>query len=216
MNKKILDNKRNRIIIALVTVILFILLLLIFVINSFKNYGQIKLTTNKENIFTYEDLVINDLKYGSKEEEIKKYFGSPKEIKENKKGIYKYKTLTYDGVKLTLKENYEEYILVKVEVTKGSINLSRNIKVGNKITKVFDNFRVDNSSGAYLYGNYKKEALSDKEIKNNIYFGIRTNKNVLYVNRDSVIDDLPTNTATLNIEYDHGTIKKITWSYDVE
>ena len=216
MNKNILNSRRNKTIFALVLILVFILLLLIFVINSFKNYGQIKLTTNKEEIFTYEDLVIDDLKYGATEEEVKKYFGSAKETIKETKGIYKYEVLVYDGVILTLKENYETYTLVKVEVTTGNISLSRGIKVGNKITKVFEKFRVENSSGAYLYGNYKKEALNDKDNKQNIYFGIRTNENVLYINKDSEVEELPTNTATLNIEYDHGTIKKIIWSYDVQ
>ena len=78
MNKKLLNNKRSRIILALILGFLVLLLLLIFVASSFRKYGQIKLSTNNEKIFSYEDLVVNDFKYGSNELDIKKYLGSPK------------------------------------------------------------------------------------------------------------------------------------------
>ena len=216
MNKKMLNNKRNRIVLALIVGFLVLLLLLILVIKSFKNYGQIKISTNQEAIFSHEDLVVNDLKFGSTEEEVKKELGEPKSKKEEVKGIYQYRIYEYSGLTLTLKENYEKYLLVKAEITSVDYKATRNIKVGNKITSVFEKFRVDNEEGAYIYGNYTKKALTNKEVKGNIYFGLRTNENVLLVNRDSEVENIPTNIAKMNIEYDHGVIKKITWSYDVE
>ena len=54
------------------------------------------------------------------------------------------------------------------------------------------------------------------ENNSNIYFGLRSDKNVLFVNRDSKVEGLITNIAKLNVEYYHGKIKKITWSYDYE
>ena len=211
-----LNNRRNRIVLALLIGFLVLLLLLILVIKTFKNYGQIKLTTNNESIFSHEDLVIDEIGFGAKEEEVIKAYGEPNEKKEEIKGSYKYKIYKYNGMTLTLKENYENYLLVKVEITSVDHETGRKIKVGNKITKVFESYRVDNEEGSYIYGNYTKKALTDKEVSGNIYFGLRTNENVLYVNRDSVVEDMPTNIATLNIEYDHGVINKITWSYDVE
>ena len=67
-----------------------------------------------------------------------------------------------------------------------------------------------------MYGNYSNKVLTDEENTSNIYFGLRSSKNVLFVNRDSVVDGLVTNIAKLDIEYKHGKIKKITWSYDYE
>ena len=88
--------------------------------------------------------------------------------------------------------------------------------MGKKITNVFKKYRVDNKNGAYIYGNYTNKSLYEKDIDGNIYYGVRSNENILFINRDSKVDNLPTNIAKLNIEYKKGIIRKITWSYDID
>ena len=67
-----------------------------------------------------------------------------------------------------------------------------------------------------MYGNYTNKALNDKEIKVNIYYGLRSTENVLFVNRDEIIDGTATNIAKLDIKYSGGKITNIIWSYDVQ
>ena len=195
---------------------LFILLILILcdVIGYNRNFEKIKLSTNNEKIFTVDDLVINDLKFGEAEKNIKEKLGNPK--KESTKTIdkYTYKILEYDKLTLTLKENYNSYILTKADINSSKYTTSRNLEVGNKISTVFSKFKVENNYGAYLYGNYTNNSLNDNSIVENIYYGIRSNKNVLFINKDKKIENIPTNIAKLNIEYKNGKITRITWSYD--
>ena len=199
---------------VIVGVSLLLLVALIVVASYFRDFGKIKLSTNSKKIFSISDLKIDNIGFKSTENEVTRAFGNPNKTNEETIGIYKYKIMKYDGLTLTLKENYDDFILVKVEITSKKYTSSRNIKVGNKITKALRNYRIDKKEGAYLYGNYTKKTLSDSENKENIYFGIRSSKNLLYVNRDAVTEGFPTNIAKLDIEYSNGVIKKITWSYD--
>ena len=77
-------------------------------------------------------------------------------------------------------------------------------------------FKVENKSGQYLYGNYSIGSLSDEEITDTIYFGVRNNKKVVYVNKDATVNDMYSNISKLTLDYKKGKITKITWSYDFE
>lgn len=208
------DKKKYTFGVAIALVIASLIFLLV-VASYFRDFGKIKLSTNNKNIFTIDDLKIDDLKFKSTEKEVKASLGEPKDVKEETNGIYNYKKLSYNGLTVTLKENYADFVLVKVEVTSKNYTTSRGIKVGNKITKVLRKYKVENKEGAYLYGNYKKEVLKNSENKENIYFGVRSSENILYVNRDAIVEGSPNNIATLDIVYKNGVIKKITWSYDI-
>ncbi|MBR3117155.1 MAG: hypothetical protein IKF36_04700 [Bacilli bacterium] len=210
------DVKKKRKAILLFSLMLLFVIALLVVASYFRNFAEIKLAVNEKKIFTIEDLIVNDLKYGDNEAAVTKSLGKPKS--EEEKGInkYDYKILKYDGLTVYLKESYNDFVLSKVEIYSGKYETSRGLKVGSKITKVFNSFKVENSSGAYMYGNYTNKALKDSEIKDNIYYGVRSKENVLYVNRDEIIDGIPTNIAKLDIKYSNGIIKNITWSYDVE
>ena len=207
-------NKKVKLAVGLALLVIFIVLL-ILIASYYKDYGKSPLSTNNNAVFNIDDLKLDSLKYGSTEDEVKAELGKPSKEKIEKRDIYNYKVLTYSGATLTLKENYNDFILCKVEVTSSKYILSRGVKVGKKITYVFNHFYVENPLSAYMYGNYTNKALNDKEVKDNIRYGVRSSENVLYVNRDKVVDDLPVYIAKLDILYANGVIYKITWSYDV-
>lgn len=209
-----MKNKKIKLAIGLALLVV-IIVLVILIASYFKDYGKSPLTPNNNAVFTVDDLRIDSLKYGSTEKEVLEKYGKPNTVKEETKEIYKYKVLTYSGLVLTLKENYNDYILCKIEVTSNKYLLSRGVKVGKKITYVFNNFYVENPLSTYMYANYTNKALNDKEIKDNIRYGVRTSENVLYVNRDKVVEEMPTYIAKLNILYSNGIIYKVTWSYDI-
>ena len=77
-------------------------------------------------------------------------------------------------------------------------------------------FKVENTNGTYLYGNYSADALGSEEITDSIYFGVRNTNEVVYINKDASIGDMSSNIAKLNIAYKHGKVTKVTWSYDYE
>lgn len=159
-------------------------------------------------------MTVDDIKYSDTEKDIIKKLGKPKKEDKIKQDIYKYKILHYNGLTLTLKENYNDYMLVKAEIESKKYKTSRDIKVGDSILNVMKKYKVQNERGTYIYGNYSTDALSDSEIKENIYFGVRSAKEVVYVNRDAKVDNNRSNIARLNISYKYGKVKKITWSYD--
>lgn len=209
------STKMKRIIgISLFAFIVILIFLIVFA-SYFRNFGEIRLSKNNNTIFDVSDLVINDLKYLDNENKVKDSLGKPKEEKEETIDNYEYKVLEYNGATIYLKEYYNDYVLCKVEVTSSDYKLSRDLRVGNKITKVFDRFKVENPDGAYMYGNYTNKALTEKENVSNIYFGVRSNENVMYVNRDAIIAGLPSNIAKINFVYKNGKIRSITWSYDI-
>lgn len=209
-------SKKSMTILTIVLLLIFIIMIGSFILSeTFKDYGKARLHKNSNKIFSIEDLKINDLKFGNTYDEVVFSLGMPKEEKEEVKNAYNYKVLIYDGLKAYLKENYDNYILVKVEITSNKYISSRNITVGNKITKLLNSYKIENKTGAYLYGNYTNNALKEPEIKNNIYFGYRTSENITYVNRESITEDTITNIAILDVTYKNGRIKSITWSYDL-
>ena len=213
LEKEIMKDRKM---LLLTFISIFLLISLIIVASYFRDFKSIRLSKNNKEIFTISDLTVNNSKYGDSIDSVKKEFGKPIKEEDKEKSIYKYKVLYYDGLVLTFKDYYDSYSLVKAEITSSKYKISRRIKVGKKITKVFRKYKVENNKGAYLYGNYTKDELRSIENNENIYFGIRSSKNVLYVNRDAKVDDLVNNIATLNIEYKRGKIRKITWSYDYE
>lgn len=214
MAKKKLEKKQK--VFLLVVGIIVILSLLLIISGLFGNYENVKLKKNNNDIFTIKDLTVNNLKFLSTSKEIEKELGKPRNTKELTKNNYKYKEYYYSGLKLTLKENYEDYVLVGAEISSGRYKTSRNIKIGNKVLNVIDKYNVENEEGNYIYGNYTIDALNDNLVKDNAYFSFRNNKEIRYYNKDAVVDGKPTNVAELKFNYRFGRIKKITWSYDIK
>ena len=210
------ELKRDKLILKITSIIIVILLILLFASRNYREFDTVMVSKNNNKIFSMSDLVIDGVKYGTSEKEVKKKFGTP--VKEDKttKDKYSYKILEYEGLKLTLKENYSEYMLTGVEVTNNKYTVSRNIKVNDKIIKTIKKFKVENKKGTYLYGNYSVDALNEEEIKDIIYLGIRNDKEVVYINRDALVGDTVSNISRLNISYKYGKITKISWSYDFE
>ena len=210
------ELKRDKLILKITSIIIVILLILLLVSRNYREFDTVMVSKNNNKIFSMSDLVIDGVKYGTSEKEVKKKFGTP--VKEDKttKDKYSYKILEYKGLKLTLKENYSEYMLTGVEVTNNKYTVSRNIKVNDKIIKTIKKFKVENKKGTYLYGNYSVDALNEEEIKDTIYLGIRNDKEVVYINRDALVGDTVSNISRLNISYKYGKITKISWSYDFE
>ena len=210
------ELKRDKLILKITSIIIVILLILLLVSRNYREFDTVMVSKNNNKIFSMSDLVIDGVKYGTSEKEVKKKFGTP--VKEDKttKDKYSYKILEYKGLKLTLKENYSEYMLTGVEVTNNKYTVSRNIKVNDKIIKTIKKFKAENKKGTYLYGNYSVDALNEEEIKDTIYLGIRNDKEVVYINRDALVGDTISNISRLNISYKYGKITKISWSYDFE
>lgn len=213
--KKGLKKEESQQKIFVVAVIIVVLLSLLLVISrNFGTFNNVSVRKNNKTIFTVSDLTVNNIKIHDNQATIEKELGKPQEEKTKTDNNYKYKVLYYDGITLTLKENYSDFILTKVEITSSKYKINRNIKVGNRILGVIKKFKVSNSVGTYLYGNKTIEALDDSQIKDEVYLGVRSNKEVVYVYKDANINSIPSNIARLNISYKHGKVSKITWSYD--
>ena len=210
-------KKRDYIKILKISIIVVVILGIVSIIlENYKDYTEVKLRKNNKTIFSIADLKVDDLKYGDMEKDIKKKIGKPEKEKKIKKDIYEYKELYYNGMTLTLRENYDDFMLVKAEVTGRDYNVSRDIRIGNKIKSVMNKFNVENEIGTYIYGNYSIDALDESEITGTIYQGIRDKENVIYINRDSKVDGEKVNIAKMVIKYKKGRVKKITWSYDFQ
>lgn len=214
MAKRKLDKKQK--IFLIVVGIIVILSLLLILSGLFGNFESVKLKTNSKEIFTIKDLSVNNLKFLSTSEEVVKELGKPKKTKEKEKNNYKYIEYYYSGLKLTLKENYEDYVLVGAEITSSKYKTGRNVKVGNKVLSVINKYKVEYPEGNYIYKNYTIDALNDNLVKDNAYFCYRNSKEIRYYNKDAVIEGNPTNIAELRLSYRLGRINKIIWSYDVK
>ena len=107
MAKKKLEKKQK--IFLLVVGIIVILSLLLILSGLFGNYESVKLKKNNKDIFTIKDLTVNNLRFLSTSDEVIKELGKPKQTKEITKNNYRYQEYYYSGLKLTLKENYEDY-----------------------------------------------------------------------------------------------------------
>ena len=214
MKNNIKWNYKKIFVISVIVAVVFGILIILF--GNYKDYTEVRLRKNNNAIFSISDLIVDDLKYGDMENDIKKKIGKPKKEKKIKKDIYEYKKLYYDGMTLTLRENYDDFMLIKAEVTGKKYNVSRDIKVGNNVKKVMNKYNVETEVGTYIYGNYSIDALDESEITENIYQGIRDKKNIIYINRDAKIDGEKVNVAKLVINYKKGRVNKITWSYDFQ
>lgn len=217
-NKSLKFTKKN--LKALLSIIvLIILIFIILYVRNFRNFADIKLSTNKKNIFTLSDLKLNDLKYSSTESEIIGSLGKAKSVEEYSMNGFNYKILRYDNLNVTVREYYDDYILVGIETTSNRYKVTRGLRVGSNINSVFNKYKISYKTGSYLYGNYNYEELTDKNIKDNIYMGIRTKSKVSYYNKDakSESDTFPLDSILKIVyEYENGTVKKISWSYDYE
>lgn len=211
---KLSDDQQKKLFIIAVAVVLVLSLLLI-IAKNFGSFENVRMRQNNKTIFSATDLTVNNLKFSDTEKNVKKELGKPNKEEKKQNGVYEYKILYYDGLKLTLKENYNDFMLVGAEITSSKYKVNRNLKVNKSITSAIRKFKVKYSTGTYLYGNYSTDALGSTEITENIYFGVRNKNEVVYVYRDAVIEGMPTNTAKLNISYKHGKITKITWKYDL-
>ena len=214
-NKKSFSKKEIKGILSIV-VLVFLIFLIIYVRN-FRNFAEIKLSTNKKDIFTISDLKIKDLEYSSKEKEVIKSLGKAKKTVEYSENGFSYKRLEYKDLDVILREYYDDYILVGVETTSSKYKTSRNIRVGSNINKVLKNYKIANKTGSYLYGNYTYDEMLEKD--ENVYMGIRTKMKVSYYNKDAKNKDdtFPMNSIVkIDYEYKNGTVTKITWSYDYE
>ena len=211
-NVKKLDKKQ--IILLSVVGIIVIISLLLIVSGLFGNFENVRLKKNNNEIFTIADLSVNNLKFLCTKEEIEKELGKPKSTKEFTKKEYKYIEYYYSGLKLTLRENYGDYALVGAEISSSKYKIGRNIKVGNKVLKVINKFKVEYETGNYIYRNYTIDSLNDNLVKDNAYFSYRNNNEIRYYNKDAVIEGNPTNIAELKLSYRFGRINKIIWSYD--
>ena len=214
MAKVKLDKKQKTFLI--VVGIIVILSLLLILSELFGNFENVRLRKNYKEIFTINDLSVNNLKFLSTSEEVVNELGKPKKTKEIEKNNYKYMEYYYSGLKLTLKENYEDYVLVGAEITSKKYKTGRNVKVGNRIMSVIKKYNVEYETGNYIYKNYTIDALNDNLVKDNAYFCFRNSKEVRYYNKDAVIEGNPTNVAELRLNYKLGRVSKITWSYDVK
>ncbi|MBQ9023777.1 MAG: hypothetical protein IJ105_00990 [Bacilli bacterium] len=212
--KIMLDEKSQKIVFIVAVVIIVILSLLLIISRNFGTFNNISMRKNNKDIFSVSDLTVNNLKFSDKESKVKKELGNPTKEKEETENNYKYKKLYYDGITLTLKENYDDFMLVKVEITSKKYKINRNIKVNDKILRVMKKFKIENTTGTYLYGNYTIEQLNNSELKDNVYVAVRSNSEVVYINKDAQVSDGISNIARLNISYKHGKVSKITWSYD--
>lgn len=214
--KKIISEDKKRYIFVAAAGVLVIISLLLIISGAFGNFEKVKLNKNNKDIFTINDLSVNDIKFGATSEEVKAYFGKATKEETIIKNNYEYLILEYPGLKLSLREYYDDYILVKAEVSSNKYTTARKIKVGNRIMSAIKKYNISISDSNYIYKNYNLEALSENLVKDNVYFAIRNNKEVRYYNRDAVVDGQKSNTAILKFEYNKGKITKIIWSYDFE
>ena len=213
--KKVFLNKKNEEKVFVLSVIVIILLSLLLIISrNFGTFNNVSIRKNNKDIFSVSDLTVNNLKFSDTQKKVEKELGKPLKEEEYVENNFKYKKLKYDGITLILKENYDDFILVKVEITSKKYKISRNIKVNNRILRVIKKFKVDNNNGTYLYGNYTIEQLSNPELKDNVYAGVRSSKEIVYVNKDAKVGNADSNIARLNISYNRGKVTKIVWSYD--
>lgn len=203
-------------VIAACAAIAIILIVGLTVTNINKDYTKVVLRKNDKTIFSVSDLTLGKLKYGDNLKKVKKQLGEPTKENDKKKNFYNYKILEYKGIRLTLRENYDDFMLTGVEITNNRYSAPRNIEIGDKITKVIKKFKVENKTGVYMYGNYSTGTLLNHEVKENVYIGLRTKKQLEYVNRDAIYDSGKVNIARLNINYKKGKVTKIMWSYDFE
>lgn len=210
------ELKRDKVMLVITSLVIVILLSLLVASRNYRDFSAINIKTNNKTIFSISDLTINNLKYGDNEEKVLKELGTPIKESNKTKDKYSYKELEYNNLKITLRENYDDYILTGVEIKSDKYVINRNIKIGNSIVKTMKKFKVENKNGQYLYGNYSIGSLSDEEITDTIYFGVRNNKKVVYVNKDATVNDMYSNISKLTLDYKKGKITKITWSYDFE
>lgn len=216
IKKNASDNSKQKKVFTIAVVLIIVLSILLLIARNFGSFENVVVNKNDKSIFSISDLTVNNLKFSDNEETIIKQLGKPKKEKKFTNDIYSYKTLYYDGLELTLKENYNDYMLVKAEITSRKYTTSRNIKVKDRVLKVIKKYKVQNKMGTYLYGNYSTNALDNSAIKENIYLGVRSEKEIVYINRDTIVDDSKPNIARLNISYKFGKVTKITWSYDIK
>lgn len=211
------ENKitKQRKIFSVVVGLIVLISLLLIISGLFGNFLKVKLKTNKKEIFNISDLTVGNLEFGATENDVLKEYGEPNKKEEIVKNNYQYKVYYYKGLTLTLKEHYNNYTLVKAEITSSKYKTSRKVKVGDKILNTINKYNVSIRQGNYIYKNYSYDALNNKAVKDEVFLGIRNDNEVRYYIRYAYVEDAPNNVAVLSFKYKFGKIKSIVWSYDV-
>lgn len=210
-------GKKNNFKIIIISFVLLLIIGLMIYAKNFRNFSSISLRKNDKEMLTINDLVVGKINYLDNEKKVNSVLGKPTTESTKIIGSYQYKIKKYDGLTVTMKENYDDYVVTKIELTSKSYETGRDIKIGDAITKVLKSYRVDNSKGTYMYGNSKIDALNDYSLTKVLYMGYRDKEKVEYAVRDSIVDkSSPILIERITYEYKRGKIKKITWSYDVE
>ena len=208
--------ERNKNFVITIIVLVFLLGTAIVIAQFFEDFENVRIRKSNKTIFTSSDLTISKLSYNTNEKEIKKNFKKLKKETTYEENGYKYKKLEYKKLTLTLKENYDDFVLCKVETTSRKYLFSRNIRVGDSINKTARKYRVEKSKGNYLYGNYTMDALNNNETDKQIYFGVRTKDKLMYLNRDNVENRKYSYISKITFDVKHGKVSKISWSYDIK
>ena len=89
------ELKRDKLILKITSIIIVILLILLLASRNYREFDTVMVSKNNNKIFSMSDLVIDGVKYGTSEKEVKKKFGTP--VKEDKitKDKYSYKISNY-------------------------------------------------------------------------------------------------------------------------
>ncbi len=144
--------------------IIYVALAIILIVISGIIIGYIMNNKDKsdKSKFSYEDLIVDNLKYGMSEEEVISIMGEPDKISDGSplnifgtEKIYK-----YDELSLSFLKHDDNMLLSGVETLSSSYTFTRGLKVGDSKDKVINSFYNDNeyreafSRGQYLYGTY--------------------------------------------------------------
>ena len=76
------ELKRDKLILKITSIIIVILLILLLASRNYREFDTVMVSKNNNKIFSMSDLVIDGVKYGTSEKEVKKKFGTS--VKEDK------------------------------------------------------------------------------------------------------------------------------------
>ena len=71
------ELKRDKLILKITSIIIVILLILLLASRNYREFDTVMVSKNNNKIFSMSDLVIDGVKYGTSEKEVKKKFGTP-------------------------------------------------------------------------------------------------------------------------------------------
>lgn len=134
--------------------------------------------------FSYSDLTINGLKYGSSEQETKAVLGEPMAVRDSANG--EERTYFYDQMTLSFIKKGQNYTLYGTRVTGGNYSLPRGIKLGDSKDALLNTFYRDENClnqnvmsldgeeiiGKFLYGDVTMADLEEKKLKDTVNYAI--------------------------------------------